>query len=126
MSIIFEGGTKEMGERRRAKRLAMTAELVMKRLDSSEGESVTIEVLDLSQTGIGFLCGNDLEIGAKYDINLKIWTGDIIHTIVDIVRMQEREDEKKFYGGVFIGMPDSDRFRIQVYEAYQEYGPEEN
>lgn len=115
-----------MGERRRAKRLALTAELIMKRLDSSDGESVKIEVLDMSQTGIGFLCGNDLEIGAKYNVRLKIWTGDIICTIVDIVRVQETEEDRKLYGGVFVGMPDADRFRIQVYEAYQEYAPEEN
>ncbi|NBH81844.1 PilZ domain-containing protein [bacterium C-53] len=112
-------------ERRRAKRLALTAELIMNRLDTNEEESVKIEVLNISQTGIGFLCESGLEIGAKYDIKLKIWTGDVIHTIVDIVRVQDMEDIKKFYGGVFIGMSDSDRFRIQVYEAYQEYSQEE-
>ena len=114
-----------MDERRKAKRLDMAANLVMKRLDSGETKNAKIDVLDVSRTGIGFICDEELEIGAKYEASLTIWTGDTIHAFIEIVR-KSQEEGGGIYGGIFVGMPEADWCRIRVYETYQEYAPEEN
>lgn len=114
-----------MGERRKAKRLDLTASIIMKRLDSGAVESVNIEVLDVSRTGIGFICDKPLQIGAKYESNLKIWTGDTIHAFIEVARINEMEGGS-IYGGFFVGMPESDWCRILVYETYQDFAADEN
>lgn len=110
-----------MDDRRRARRMDLQATLLLRRIgDSSSKGVVSIEVLDLSQTGIGFICDKDLQIGTTYESDLIIWTGDIIHAFIEVVRKSDAEGGG-IYGGVFIGMPESDWCRIRVYETYQEY-----
>lgn len=108
-----------MDERRKAKRMDLQAKLLLKKLDGTSTE-VEIEILDVSQSGIGFICDTKLNIGEMYDTDLKIWTGDIIHAIIEIVR-KNGDDDSAIYGGHFVGMPEADWCRIRVYETYQEY-----
>lgn len=110
-----------MQEKRRAKRMDLQATILLRRIgESSSRGVVTIEVLDLSQTGIGFICDSDLQIGTTYESDIIIWTGDVIHAFIEIVRKDAAEGGG-IYGGIFIGMPESDWCRIRVYETYQEY-----
>jgi len=109
-------------ERRKAKRLDLQATLFLRGIGDTKSKGViSIEVLDLSQTGIGFICDEDLEIGTTYQSDIILWTGDIIHAFIEVVRKSDAEGGG-IYGGVFIGMPESDWCRIRVYETYQEYG----
>lgn len=108
-----------MDERRKSKRMDLMATISLKGL-TGDKEEVNIDILDVSQTGIGFICDKPLEIGAMYDTDLKIWTGDIIHVIIEIVR-KNGDEESAIYGGHFVGMPEADWCRIRVYETYQEY-----
>ena len=108
-----------MDERRKAKRMDLQAKILLKKLDGTSTE-VEIEILDVSQSGIGFICDTKLNIGEMYDTDLKIWTGDIIHAIIEIVR-KNGDDDSAIYGGHFVGMPEADWCRIRVYETYQEY-----
>lgn len=111
-----------MVEKRRAKRMDLQATLLLRKVgDTSSSGVVSIEVLDLSQTGIGFICDRELQIGTTYESDLIIWTGDIIHAFIEVVRKGESEGGG-IYGGVFIGMPESDWCRIRVYETYHDYG----
>src|SRR5574344_2091785 len=107
-------------ERRKEKRTDLSVKLFMNRLDTKDKEAVPIEVLDLSKAGIGFICEKVLEKGAVYEADLKIWTGDTIHAFIEIVRVSE-EVGGGIFGGLFIGMPESDWCRIRVYETYQEF-----
>ena len=84
---------------------------------------MTIEVLNISRTGIGFNCPEPLEIGAVYEGFLRIWTQEVIHAFIEIVRI-EKKGEMFNYGGLFIGMPEMESFRIGVYQTLQEH--EEN
>ena len=108
-----------MNERRKSKRMDLQANLILKKLDGTAQE-VSIDILDVSQTGIGFVCDTKLEIGEFYDTDLKIWTGDVIHAFIEIVR-KSGDDDSAIYGGLFVGMPEADWCRIRVYETYQEY-----
>ena len=45
-----------MEERRRNKRTDMPSKLVIKRMDDNSSQDVAIDIVDVSKTGIGFNC----------------------------------------------------------------------
>ena len=108
-----------MEERRRSNRRELTSKLVMKRLNGENvDETIEIDITDVSKTGIGFTCGRALEIGAVYEAYLRIWTQEVLHAFLEIVRI-EKKSEGFSYGGIFIGMPEMDAARIEVYDTVE-------
>lgn len=105
-----------MEERRKSKRTELHSKLLVKRLDSGKIGEVKVDVLNVSKTGIGFICSDLLEIGAVYESYLTIWTKEVIHAFIEIVRIEKLNDSYE-YGGLFIGMPDIDLQRIDVYNV---------
>ncbi len=106
-----------MDDRRKNRRIELEAKLIIKRLDSGmTSQEVSIEVLDVSKSGIGFTCVKPLEIGAVYEAYLTIWTKETIHAFIEIVRIV-KESDTFAYGGIFIGMPEMDAARIEVYDT---------
>ncbi len=108
-----------MEERRKSKRMDLEARLMVKRLDSPEMSEVVINILDVSRTGVGFLCEDMLDIKAVYECYLTIWTKEVIHVCLQIVRREEGQDSFR-YGAEFIGISEVDAFRISVYEKFSE------
>lgn len=111
-----------MEERRKSKRLELNGHLVMKRLNEGgepETDSVAIDVQDLSTRGIGFNCEYALTIGHIYEAFLTIWTKEVLHIFLQIVRAEQLEEGFN-YGAIFIGMPEGDSTRIGVYETVTE------
>lgn len=108
-----------MVERRKSKRTELKSRIIVKRLDSGKTEEIGIDVLNVSKTGIGFICDGLLEIGAVYEAYLTIWTKEVLHAFIEIVRI-EKESETFQYGGTFIGMPEMDLQRIDVYNVVSE------
>ena len=108
-----------MRERRRGNRTDLDAQLILKRLDNSRIHEVYVEVTNVSPTGIGFMCSQDLEMGAVYAGTLTIWTKEQIPVFVDIVRCREM-DGRFNYGGLFVGMPDLYSRKISVYQTVEE------
>ncbi|MBQ8198767.1 MAG: PilZ domain-containing protein [Lachnospiraceae bacterium] len=106
-----------MDERRKSKRIELEARILIKRLGGNgETEEVSIDIIDVSKTGVGFSCKKPLEIGAVYEAYLTIWTKEVIHAFIEIVRII-KEDGTFNYGGIFIGMPEMDAARIAVYDT---------
>lgn len=109
-----------MEEKRKSRRIELVSKLIIKRLDGNgtdETSEVIIDVQNVSKTGVGFTCDVPLEIGAVYEAYLTIWTKEVIHAFVEIVRIAK--EEKVFsYGGIFIGMPEMDAARIEVYDTF--------
>lgn len=104
-------------ERRKSKRIELESRLIIKRLNGGgEAEQVAIQVVDVSKAGLGFNCTLPLEIGAVYEAYLTIWTKEVIHAFVEIVRIEKTEETFK-YGGIFIGMPEMDAARIEIYDT---------
>lgn len=112
-----------MNERRKNKRIELEAKLFVKRLDSKEKEELNVEVFDISTSGIGFNCNEALTIGAVYDCDLTLWTKDVIHAFIEIVRIV-KSDSTFIYGGIFIGMPEMDLKRIEIYDTVETYTAE--
>lgn len=106
-----------MEERRRNPRLELESKLIIKRLDKDHSdEEITIDVIDVSKTGVGFNCNTPLTIGAVYEAFLTIWTKEVIHAFIEVVRI-EKAGNKFIYGGIFVGMPEMDSQRIEVYNT---------
>jgi len=108
-----------MEDRRRSKRIELISSLVIKRLDDNTKEEVTIEITDVSKTGVGFTCSRPLEIGAVYESNLRIWTQEVLHAFLEIIRIEKKGEGIFGYGAIFIGMPEMDAARIEVYDTVE-------
>ncbi len=105
-----------MEERRKNKRMELESKLLIKRMDNSElSEEVNIIVTDVSKTGIGFLCDAGLEVGAVYESFLTIWTKEVLHAFLEVIRVDPGEDGMYVYGAIFIGMSEIDASRIETY-----------
>lgn len=108
-----------MEERRKNKRSELKSKLVLKRLDQGN-EDVGIDILDVSKTGIGFNCDQKLMIGSVYESYLTIWTKEVLHAFLEIRRIEKIDDNNYNYGAIFIGMPEMDAARIEVYQTVEE------
>ncbi len=108
-------------ERRKSKRMHMDSRLVIKRLDGGSSEEVDIEISDVSKTGVGFICQAPLLIGTVYESYLTIWTKEVLHAFLQIVRI-ELKDDKYYYGASFVGMPEMDAARIETYQTLTDNG----
>ena len=89
---------------------------MIKRLDSDDHKEVMINIIDVSKNGIGFECEEALTIGDVYESFLTIWTKEVIHAFLQIVRI-ELSSSGYVYGASFIGMPEIDSARIEVYQT---------
>lgn len=107
-----------MEERRKTNRRTLVSKLIMKRLDGGGSEEAEIEIVDVSKTGIGFTCDKLLDIGAVYESFLRIWTQEVLHAFLEIVRI-EKKGKDYHYGAIFIGMPESDAMRIEAYDTIE-------
>lgn len=107
-----------MNERRKNERHALDSTIVIKRLDGTSSEEISIEIVDVSKTGVGFNCNTPLTIGAVYESFLQIWTKETLHAFLEIVRIV-KENGTFNYGAIFIGMPEMDMSRISVYETVE-------
>lgn len=94
----------------------MESTLVIKRLGGQSNKEVSIDIADVSKTGIGFTCKEPLQIGEVYESFLTIWTKEVIHAFLQIIRIELKGDGYS-YGAVFIGMPEMDSARIEVYQT---------
>jgi hypothetical protein len=109
-----------MEERRKSKRLELTGELILNQLGGDgEVKTAKIDIHDCSRDGIGFNTDKQLMIGDNYEANLTIWTKEILHVFIQVVRAAKLENTYN-YGGIFIGMPDADKMRIEVYETVKD------
>lgn len=106
-----------MTERRKNRRIQLKSKIVIKCLDGTDdSEEVSIDVYDVSKSGIGFGCSAPLEVGNVYEAYLTIWTKEVIHAFIQIVRI-DMGDEAFIYGGIFIGMSETDASRIAIYDT---------
>ena len=104
-------------EKRKAERTELSSKLIIKQLNgNSEAREVAIDINDVSKNGVGFTCTEKLEIGAVYEGFLTIWTKEVIHCFIEIVRIIKKDDTFD-YGAIFIGMPEMDTQRIEIYQT---------
>ena len=109
-----------MQEKRKSKRFVLEATIAMERVDGSKNRLVPINIIDVSGSGIGFSCKEILEMNSVYKIQLKIWTGDTVDALVNIVRFDNSNDDAYIYGANYIGMPGNDTSKFNIHELFEE------
>ena len=105
-----------MEEKRKNKRLDLDVNVQLERLDEDGVTTlkfVHVDVTDISKSGIGFDCKKKLEMNSYYDAKIQIWTKEVVDAVIQIVRSEEKPDGFH-YGGVFIGMTDTDALKIEM------------
>ena len=103
-----------MQDRRKGFRLGLESSIVINRIDEVDNEEITIDIIDVSKTGIGFTSKQNLQMGSVYESYLKIWTKESIHAYLQITRIEQKDDLYE-YGAFFVGMPEMDSARIANY-----------
>lgn len=111
-------GRKKMKEKRENRRIDMECQLVVNRIDNGKEGEITIDVQDVSRNGMGFISNQALEIDSVYEAHVTIWTKEVIHTLLRIVRSTVCEGGF-LYGSVFVGLSEVDAFRIAVYDMVE-------
>ena len=106
-----------MEERRKSKRLELESKIIIKSLNEPGTQhEVAIDIVDASKTGVGFNCNLPLTIGTIYEAYLTIWTKEVLHTFMEIIRIEKKGDVFN-YGATFVGMPGMDASRISIYDT---------
>ena len=108
-----------MDEKRKAKRLVLDAHLIMNRIDSGKHDLIPVDILDLSTNGVGFKCPQILEMNSVYEAELTIWTKEVLHTFLNIIRF-DNSGEENIYGATFVGMNEQDSSKIAIYDMFDE------
>lgn len=88
-------------------------------LGEDKPKSVVIHITDVSKRGVGFQCVESLNINDVYECHLTLWTKEVLHSFLKIVRIDEKKDPYE-YGAVFIGMSETDVSRIAAYQTVSE------
>ncbi len=108
-----------MEERRKNKRTQLPISMIIKKLSDGGSKEVEIEVIDVSKSGVGFSGREPLGIGEVYEAYLTIWTKEVLHAFLRIVRI-ELKGEEYIFGASFVGLPEMDASRIEVYQVVSE------
>lgn len=109
-----------MDERRKNKRLELSSRILIKKLGQKEPQEVHIDVTDVSKSGVGFTCYEELELGAVYESYLTIWTSEVLHAFLEVIRVNPTGMTNE-YGAIFIGMSEMDAARIETYNTIREF-----
>lgn len=99
-----------MSEKRRAKRLPVDITLMVESLfkqDNIRLDSVneTIEVTNLSKTGIGFSSGTELPLDFYFNARITIDDEKYFYSVLKIIRKEKRSDQW-YFGCEFVGLAD--------------------
>ncbi len=114
-----------MEEKRKDRRLDLDVSIELERLD--QGEMTTLKMMhvvvtDLSSSGMGFQTSSPMDIGSLYDTRIRIWTKEIIDTVIRVVRCNKIADNAYQCGASFVGLASADALKINI---YQMLNPEE-
>ena len=83
-----------MSEKRRATRMEMDAVLKLNSIQTmrdTEGlshEEFTVNVLNVSTSGVAFKSTQELKLNTYYDLELVLWTKTTFNSVIEVVRME--------------------------------------
>lgn len=97
-------------ERRKFKRFPFKITLKIEELYKQDDVKIEVvdevfEVVDLSRSGVGFLCGQDFPLEFYFNAKISIDEEKHFYSVVKIIRKREEED-KFHYGCEFVGLAD--------------------
>lgn len=109
-------------ENRKAKRIGTQLKLRMEPLyeDGTTGKAVEADVINVSKVGLGFETGIDLTDHSFYRARLVLESKESMDTVIETVRHERLKDGRIQYGGRFVGLSESDQFKIEVFRLFAE------
>ncbi len=78
--------------------------------------NASVEVFDISKTGVGFISEASLPLGYYLRAKINLGDGEFFHSVVQIVRAHIAENDKKIYGAIFVGLAPFLAGKIDHYE----------
>lgn len=113
-----------MEERRRHKRLPIKLVIDIDKLFKQDNEVISdineaIEVINISKTGIGFICGDDLPLDYYFNAKIEFNENRFFYCVIKIIRKEEAEGSN-LYGCEFVGLAEFLSNKVDEYEAYLE------
>jgi hypothetical protein len=110
-----------MQEKRRDRRMSLEAAIELERLDKQELTTlklINVNVTDMSGSGMGFRSSQPLDIHAMYDTTIQIWTRDVIHAVIRVVRCEKISEGVYQCGATFVGLGRADALKITIYSLF--------
>jgi hypothetical protein len=108
-----------MEERRKHNRLPLKLELNISSLFKQDYEMIpnineSIEVCNISKSGIGFTCAHELPLNYYFDAKIQLTPDKYFYAVLKIVR-SEKSEEGYSVGCEFIGLSDILGMRVELY-----------
>ena len=97
-------------ERRKCQRFPIDLNLTTSKLYKQDhvevnGIDADICVIDISRTGIGFLCNKELPLNYYFDTRIDFMGKDYFYCVIKLVRIGNVQgDGRKIYGAEFVGL----------------------
>jgi len=112
---------KENKDRRRYKRLPINLRLNVDEIFKQDyvimkDINATIDVYDISKSGIGFISSSNLPIGYYFTVYINLGDGDFFRGVIRIVRMTPTNHNKNIYGAEFVGLAPFLADKLDKYE----------
>lgn len=113
-----------MEERRRHKRLPLKLEIDIDKLFKQDNEIIddineSIEVINISKTGLGFLCKDELPLDYYFNAKIEFSEARFFYCVIKIIRKEELEG-KFLFGCEFVGLAEFLSNKVDEYEALLE------
>ncbi len=108
-----------MEERRKHDRLPLKLELKISSLFKQDYELIpdineSIEVKNISKSGIGFICDRELPLDYYFDAKVQLTPDKYFYAVLKIVRL-EKTESGYFVGCEFVGLADILSMRVDLY-----------
>jgi hypothetical protein len=108
-----------MEEKRKHKRLPLKLELTISSLFKQDFELIddvneSIQVKNISKTGIGFTCSHELPLGFYFDAKIQLTEDKFFYAVLKIIRVEEINNGYSV-GCEFIGLADILSDRVDLY-----------
>ncbi len=99
-----------MKEKRKQTRYPASIKLTVESLYKQGNQRIdsineSIEITDISRSGIGFVCEDDLPIDYYFNAKIEIGSDRHFYTVVKIIRKTEKKGTYH-YGSEFVGLAD--------------------
>ena len=109
-----------MEERRKNKRLPLGLELEIDKLFRQDNEIIanvneSIEVRDISKSGVGFTCKDELPLDYYFNAKIEFDNTRFFYCVIKIIRKKNLEDTY-YYGCEFVGLAEFLADKVDEYE----------
>ena len=110
-------------EKRRSRRTDIDVTISLRQLDDKyvtgySGDTVTVNVINISKDGIAFKSDYEFRLNTYYDTDIRLSNGESFEAVIEVIRMENLGEIETTYGCRFVGINSEDQFKIEVYQIH--------